>query len=209
MVKSQIITFKFRVLIVEASYNNVKEIMPYYFFNKKPTGHFPFNFQFNSIENNEFKPNNLKKLINDFEKNKPNDKCWSNWQIGNHDTKRAASRCGVENVDLANALNLLLGGTSIVYNGEEIGMEDLPKNLLKFEESRDEFGKRHGLENYSKFSRDYYRTPMQWNSSINAGFTKNENPWLPINPNYSYLNVEVFLRVLYIYILSSFFEILD
>jgi alpha-glucosidase len=180
-----------RVLIVEATYTNVNEIMPYYSFNKKLTANFPFNFQFNSIQKpTEFKPINLRNLITDFEKKKLNEKCWSNWQIGNHDSSRAASRFGIENVDLANALNLLLGGTAVVYNGEEMGMEDLPKNLLKFEDSRDEFGKRYGLD-YLNYSRDYYRTPMQWNSLKNAGFTKNENPWLPINPNYSYLNVEV------------------
>ena len=41
--------------------------------------------------------------------------------------------------------NLLLGGTAVVYYGEEIGMEDLPKNLLKFEDSQDEFGRRFGV----------------------------------------------------------------
>ena len=181
-----------KALIVEATYSDVKEIRPYYVYNNKPAAHFPFNFQLTSIEKKaDFKPTNLKELINDFERSKPNAKCWSNWQIGNHDCTRAASRFGAENVDLANTLNLLLGGTAIIYNGEEIGMEDLPKNVLKFEDSQDEFGKRHGPENFSKYSRDYQRSPMQWNSSKNAGFTKSDNTWLPINPNYSYLNVQV------------------
>ncbi len=52
---------------------------------------------------------------------------------------------GEENVDMANALYLLLGGTAITYYGEEIGMTDLPKDLLKFEDCQDEAGKRHGV----------------------------------------------------------------
>jgi glycosidase len=46
---------------------------------------------------------------------------------------------------MANALCLLLGGTAITYYGEEIGMTDLPKELLKFEDCKDEAGKRHGV----------------------------------------------------------------
>lgn len=38
-------------------------------------------------------------------------------------------------------------------------------------------------------SRDNARTPMQWSSSENAGFTTG-TPWLKVNPNYIYINVE-------------------
>lgn len=184
-----------KALIVEVTYDNVKELKPYYVHNNKAASHFPFNFQLTSIKkSSEFKPVKLKELINDFERNKPNAKCWSNWQIGNHDLARVASRLGSENVNLCNTLNLLLGGTAIVYNGEEIGMEDLPKSLLNFDECQDEFGKRHGSEEYSKYSRDYNRTPMQWNSLRNAGFTKSERTWLPVNPNHAHLNVQIQLN---------------
>ena len=44
-------------------------------------------------------------------------------KTGNHDNHRVASRIGAENVNLANALKLLLGGTSVTYYGEEIGMQ--------------------------------------------------------------------------------------
>lgn len=58
---------------------------------------------------------------------------------------RIASRVGAENVNLANVVNLLLGGTAVVYYGEEIGMEDLPKEHLKFEDCQDEAGRNKGV----------------------------------------------------------------
>ena len=38
-------------------------------------------------------------------------------------------------------------------------------------------------------SRDNTRTPMQWDDSLNAGFSKS-NPWIHVNPNYKYINVK-------------------
>jgi glycosidase len=40
-------------------------------------------------------------------------------------------------------------------------------------------------------SRDFERTPMQWSSGKNAGFTKGNNTWLQLNPNFTDLNVQV------------------
>lgn len=47
-------------------------------------------------------------------------------------------------------------------------------------------------ELYLKHTRDFERTPMQWNSSANSGFTKAKTAWLPICPNYTTLNVKVY-----------------
>ncbi len=58
---------------------------------------------------------------------------------------RVASRIGKENVDLANALILLVGGTPFVYYGEEIGMEDLNESSISFEQCQDSFGKIAGV----------------------------------------------------------------
>jgi glycosidase len=86
-----------------------------------------------------------------------------------------------------------LGGTPIVYYGEEIGMEDLPKDKLTFEECQDTHGKKYGENEYSKYSRDYERTPMQWAPSSNGEFSRNNNitPWLPLHPNVAQINVQV------------------
>lgn len=90
-------------------------------------------------------------------------------------------------------LNLLLSGTSVTYYGEEIGMVDLGKDKIAYEDCQDEYGKRQGPELFMIFSRDYERTPMQWNSATpTAGFTtQSVKPWLPVNENYLKLNVEV------------------
>lgn len=78
------------------------------------------------------------------------------FKLGNHDCARVASRVGQKNVDLLNALNLLLGGTPLTYYGEEIGMEDLPYDALTFEESQDEFGKSYGVINKEKFKKELF-----------------------------------------------------
>ena len=80
-------------------------------------------------------------------------------KLGNHETSRVSSRIGEENVDLANSLNMLLGGTAIVYYGEEIGMQDLPRELLDFEHCQDEFGKKHGVSFFEKVKKKFIRVP--------------------------------------------------
>ena len=87
----------------------------------------------------------------------------------------------------------MLGGTALIYYGEEIGMEDLPTDLLSFENSKDEFGKKY---EFIKYSRDFSRTPMQWNNDKNSGFTKSTESWLPVNPNYSNKNVKVIINLI-------------
>lgn len=67
------------------------------------------------------------------------------FKLGNHDCARVASRIGKENVKLANALCLLLGGTPITYYGEEIGMENLDYDSISFENCQDHFSKSFGV----------------------------------------------------------------
>jgi glycosidase len=104
------------------------------------------------------------------------------------------SRLGEENIDLANALNLLLGGVPVTYYGEELGMVDLPKDKIEYEDCQDDAAKKRGPELFSLYSRDYERTPMQWSTKTNtAGFTDRSNvkTWLPVNSNYKSINAEV------------------
>lgn len=158
-------------MIVEADYdpNNLR---PYYVYQNKRVAHFPFNFSFGqlrtaskekALENGDetkqatmndikpynaweksFTPDNVKQIIKSWNSSLPK-RCWSNWQLGNHDIPRVATRIGRANVDLANVINLLIGGTAIVYYGEELGMEDLPKDWLDFDKCQDMFGKKYGV----------------------------------------------------------------
>ncbi|MCI0348570.1 MAG: DUF3459 domain-containing protein, partial [Acidobacteriales bacterium] len=82
------------------------------------------------------------------------------------------------------ALYLTLRGTPVMYYGEEIGMENNdPKRL---EDVKDVIGK---LGWPKEKGRDGERTPMQWDSTANAGFNRGAEPWLPVHENYTSTNV--------------------
>jgi alpha-glucosidase len=113
---------------------------------------------------------------------------WPTWVISNHDIPRSYNRYGdgVHNDDIAKlmaALYLTLRGTPIMYYGEELGMENNdPKRRedVKDPEGRTGWPKEKG--------RDGERTPMQWNATVNAGFSSHD-PWLPVPPSYKTHNV--------------------
>ncbi len=118
---------------------------------------------------------------------------WPVYVISNHDIIRSYTRWGdgVHNDRIARlmaALYLTLRGSPIMYYGEEIGMENNdPKSK---EDVKDPIGK---LNWPLEKGRDGERTPMQWNDSPNAGFTKG-TPWLPVSPNYQTRNVAAELK---------------
>jgi len=102
--------------------------------------------------------------------------------LGNHDRPRIASRLGEDQARVAAMLILTLPGIPIIYNGEELGMTNVG---IPSDRVQDPFAKRDPL-----FGRDPFRTPMQWEGSKNAGFSKGD-PWLPIGDNYKTLNAEI------------------
>jgi len=113
---------------------------------------------------------------------------WPVYVISNHDIVRSYTRYadGAHNDDIAKmmaALYLTLRGTAIMYYGEEIGMENNdPKSK---DEVQDPIGK---LGWPLEKGRDGERTPMQWDDSKNAGFSK-AKPWLPVPPSSKTHNV--------------------
>ncbi|KAK7097485.1 maltase 1-like isoform X2 [Littorina saxatilis] len=113
---------------------------------------------------------------------------WPTFVMGNHDRKRVSSKFGAEYVDALNMLLLTLRGTPCTYYGEEIGMQEIK---VTFEQTQDPWGKNFGPDRYQEFSRDPWRSPMQWDSSKHAGFTKGSSPWLPVHPDYTMRNVKV------------------
>ena len=113
---------------------------------------------------------------------------WPVYVITNHDIVRSYTRYadGVHNDDIAKmmaALYLTLRGSAIMYYGEEIGMENNdPKSK---DDVQDPIGK---LGWPLEKGRDGERTPMQWNHTVNAGFSV-AKPWLPVPASASTYNV--------------------
>jgi alpha-glucosidase len=106
---------------------------------------------------------------------------WPTFVISNHDIVRSYDRYGdgQHNDQIAKlmaGLYLTLRGTPIMYYGEEIGMKTTPPT--RQEDVKDPIG-RTGWP--KEKGRDGERTPMQWDESENAGFSK-AAPWLPVPP---------------------------
>jgi len=133
---------------------------------------------------------------------------WNSLYLSNHDQPRSVSRFGDDGryrVESATALATVLHlhrGTPYVYQGDELGMTNAPFDSI--DDYRDieslnhyayEVGvrRRHPAEVLADLrlvSRDNARTPMQWDSSPNAGFTTGQ-PWIAVNVNHTEINAEV------------------
>ena len=165
-------------------------------------GKFNMLFQFEHIDlwnSSEFNLPNLKKVWNKWQVNLENDG-WNALFIENHDITRVVSSWGDDTRFLkesAKALGLLYfmhKGTPFIYQGQEIGMTNVKFNdINEYDDIRsiNEYNQlinqgmspKDALEHIWNTSRDNTRTPMQWDDSLNAGFSKS-NPWIHVNPNY-------------------------
>ena len=118
---------------------------------------------------------------------------WPVYVISNHDIPRSYVRYGDGQhndaiAKLMAGLYLTLRGTPIMYYGEEIGMENNdPKSK---DDVKDPIGK---LGWPKEKGRDGERTPMQWDDTTNAGFSKSK-PWLPVPASYKTHNVATELK---------------
>lgn len=171
-------------------------------------GKFNMLFQFEHIDlwnSSEFNLPNLKKVWNKWQVNLENDG-WNALFIENHDITRVVSSWGDDTRFLkesAKALGLLYfmhKGTPFIYQGQEIGMTNVKFNdineyddIILINEYNQLINQgmspKDALEHIWNTSRDNTRTPMQWDDSLNAGFSKS-NPWIHVNPNYKYINVK-------------------
>jgi alpha-glucosidase len=106
-----------------------------------------------------------------------------NWVLGNHDKPRIASRVGEPNARLAAMLLLTLRGTPTLYYGDEIGMQDVQIPPAEVQDPFEKNAPGQGL------GRDPQRTPMQWDGTASAGFTR-AIPWLPLAPDHGTRNVQ-------------------
>jgi oligo-1,6-glucosidase len=136
-------------------------------------------------------------------------KGWGTIYLANHDQPRMVSRWGNDepayretSSKMLTTFLLSMRGTPYYYFGDELGMTNL--RLTKKEDFRDieimaEFGKIENakgnlqafIDEQAKYGggRDNGRSPMQWNSGTNAGFTTGI-PWLKVNDNKTEVNVE-------------------
>ena len=141
--------------------------------------HMPFNF---SLFNTPWEAVSVGELVDHLEDAIPPGG-WPNYVLGHHDEARIATRLGPEYVRLAVMLLLTLRGTPTLYYGDEIGMCEVK---IPAQKARDPWGrKRPGL------SRDPSRTPMQWDGSESAGFSKGppDSLWLPLARDHRDRNV--------------------
>jgi len=155
-----------RVMIGEL-YLPIDRLVTYY----GPTlneAHLPFNFQ---LLLNDWNAGVIARIITEYEAALPPGG-WPNWVLGNHDRPRIASRVGAAQAKVAAVLLLTLRGTPTIYNGEELGMEDVP---IPPDEVRDPAELR---EPGRGLGRDPERTPILWDATLPGhGFTTGR-PWL-------------------------------
>lgn len=145
-----------------------------------------------------------KDVLNRWQK-KLEDIGWNALFIENHDQPRRVSTWGdderfwYESATSHAVVYFLQQGTPFIYQGQEIGMTNYPfesvetfndvavvneYNIVKAQGGDlTELLNKHKMEN-----RDNSRTPMQWSNGINGGFSEHE-PWFPVNPNYTEINV--------------------
>ena len=161
---------------------------------------------YNPLVPPRFKPKKFMEIIYGWQEN-----CaWNANYLENHDQRRSITRFGdpkkywKESGKMLATLNLTLHGTPFIYQGEEIGMLDLPRPET-YEEYKDVcctrifhvakgykiFSKRFIEKFINQLNRDHARTPMQWDDSPNAGFSSTQGQtWLPVNPNFKEINAK-------------------
>ncbi len=132
------------------------------------------------------------------------DRGWNSLYWNNHDQPRIVSRWGndreyrVESAKLLGTVLHMHRGTPYVYQGEELGMTNYPfetidqfqdlETLNHYKTVVDHNGDTESaLRAYRRYGRDNARTPMQWDISVDAGFSRGK-PWLAVNPNHTEVN---------------------
>ena len=148
---------------------------------------------------------NLRKLKRAFSswQHKLEGKAWNMLYLENHDHPRIVSRYGSEEFWAESAKTLAVAmlfqkGTPFLYQGQEIGMTNWkPDSIDEYRDVQTIWNYHHSalnkteeerLQRLWRSSRDNARTPVQWSSEENGGFTTGK-PWMSVNPNYTRINV--------------------
>ncbi|RNF39057.1 glycoside hydrolase family 13 protein [Planococcus salinus] len=147
----------------------------------------------------------LKEILTRWQK-EAQDVGWNALYVENHDRSRIVSTWGDDGrywreSALAIAFTyFFMQGTPFIYQGQEIGMTNVDFDTIDFYDDIKtlnlyRYKRAEGLSHEAvmkmvkKSGRDHSRTPMQWTDGENAGFSTG-SPWLEVNPNYKWINVE-------------------
>jgi alpha-glucosidase len=137
---------------------------------------------------------------------------WTTSFAENHDSARSISRFASDapeyRVQSSKMLALMLTtltGTLFIYQGQEIGMVNIPRDwpleeykdletrnffaLMKEKTKNDPKEMSAAMDGIAYLARDHARIPMQWDDSLNAGFSVGK-PWMRVHDNYREINVE-------------------
>ncbi len=136
------------------------------------------------------------------------DKGWLAIFLANHDQPRMVSKFGNDSPEFREVSSKMLStfvmtmrGTPFYYNGDELGMVNIRFDSIndyndvqtrnKYIQLKNSGGDLKAyLENQKQTSRENGRTPFQWDTTLNSGFSTGK-PWLKVNPNYKTINSEV------------------
>ena len=157
----------------------------------------------------EWQMDELKSIVNKWQHFMFDNGGWNALYLENHDQARTVSRWGSDEPEYQQAAAKMFAtflglqsGTVFLYQGQELGMSNIPDHW-EMEEFRDletlnhwqevcetqptDQFKRSVKQQYHMKSRDNARTPMQWSSDLNAGFTHGK-PWFRVNDAYPQCN---------------------
>ncbi|MBD5523372.1 MAG: alpha-glucosidase [Lachnospiraceae bacterium] len=132
---------------------------------------------------------------------------WAAPYLENHDQPRSINKyiprqyINDYSKTMLGGLFMMLKGTPFIYQGEELGMENIRMDSIRDYDDIATFNQysravmagmteEEALNVVYLRSRDNSRTPMQWDTSKNAGFSDSDHTWLKVNPNYLSINAE-------------------
>ncbi|KAM9918125.1 hypothetical protein OXX59_008873 [Metschnikowia pulcherrima] len=157
---------------------------------------------------NGYKLIDLKKAVTTMSSFIDGTDAWSTCFFENHDQPRAITRFGNDSPEfrfksgkMLATLLASLTGTLFIYQGQEIGMTNVPSTwdiseyldintinyYRQYKDLHGEEGLKELLKNINLLARDNARTPVQWDDSENGGFSTGK-PWMRVNDNYKEVN---------------------
>jgi len=180
-----------------------KELNMLYHFEGVNLGYVPGKFK--EMDPQGYKLTEFKKIYSKWDSVFEN-RGWGTIYLGNHDQPRMVTRWGNDapqyrelSSKMLTTFLMTMRATPYYYAGDELAMNNIKFNKIDdyrdiesinmYKQVKNNGGNLTEFLNAQKISaRDNGRTPFQWNTSLNAGFTKGK-PWISVNPNYTTVNV--------------------